>query len=172
MLQRLFHLCICLSFALTAAGCGSVLTTGASEIAGISAAAVADTVTNNAGVAAGIGLGAQAGTRALVQYAQRRVHRQAQDQIAQAAGALNVGEVGPWRSEHRAPLEPGEQGRVTVSRVVSASLLECKEIVFSVDDADKGAPRSNYYVAMVCRDGATWRWASAEPSTRRWSGLQ
>ena len=152
-----------------AAGCSSVVSTGSSEIAGITAAALADAVTSNAGVAAGIGLGAQAATRAGVQYAQRRVHRAAQDRIAQAAGPLEVGQVAPWASEHKAPLEAGEQGRVTVSRVISVTSLECKEIVFSVDTAAEGEPRSAFYVAMVCRDGAVWNWASAEPSTVRWS---
>jgi hypothetical protein len=146
--------------------------TGAGEIAGIAGAAVADAVTSNAGVAAGIGLGAQAGARAAVQYAQRRIHREAQDHIARTAGLLNLGEVAEWRTEHRAPLEHGEQGRVTVSRVVSVSTLECKEIVFSVDSTPERIPRSGFYVAMVCRDGTVWRWASAEPATGRWSGLQ
>jgi hypothetical protein len=153
-------------------GCGSIVSTGTSELAGITGAAVAGAVTNNAGVAAGIGLGAQAGARAGIQYAQRRVARAAHERIALAAGPLVVGEVAPWQSEHKAPLEAGEQGRVTVSRVISLASMECKEIVFSVDSAHKGEPRSAFYVAMVCRDGDAWRWASAEPSTQRWGGLQ
>jgi hypothetical protein len=155
-----------------ASGCSSIVNTGAGELAGIVSATVADAMTSNAGVAAGIGLGAQAGARAAVQYAQRRIHRAAQDHIAQTAGPLNPGDVAEWKTLHRAPLEPGEQGRVTVSRVVSAKALECKEIVFSVESQVEGAPRSAFYVAMVCRDGAAWKWASAEPATDRWSGLQ
>ena len=154
------------------AGCGSVVNTGAGELAGIAGAAVAGAVTSNPGVAAGIGLGAQAGARAGVQHWQREVHRASQERIAQAAGPLKVGQVATWQTEHRAPLERGEQGRVTVSRVVSVTALECKEIVFSVDSEHEGAPRSAFYVAMVCRDGTRWRWASAEPSTQRWGGLQ
>jgi hypothetical protein len=107
-----------------------------------------------------------------VLYAQRQVHRAAQDRIAQAAGPLSVGEVGRWRSEHRAPLEHGEEGRVAVSRVISVTALECKEVVFSVDTLTRETPRSAFYVAMVCRDGTQWKWASAEPSTERWGGLQ
>ena len=157
---------------LLAAGCSSVVNTGAGELAGIAGAAVAGAVTSNAGVAAGIGLGAQAGGRAGAQYAQRQVHRAAQERIAQAAAPLKVGDVAPWRSEHKAPFAEGEQGRVTVSRVISVTSLECKEIVFSVDSVNDGVPRSAFYVAMVCRDGAAWKWASAEPSTERWGGLQ
>jgi hypothetical protein len=154
------------------AGCASIVNTGSAEIAGITGAALASAVTRNAGVAAGIGLGAQAGARAGIQYAQRRVHRAAQTRIAQAAGPLAVGDVAPWQSEHRELLSEGEQGRVTVSRVISVTDLECKEIVFSVDSVVEEAPRSAFYVAMVCRDGAAWKWASAEPATERWDGLQ
>lgn len=154
------------------AGCSSVVSTGSAELAGITGAALASAITQNPGVAAGIGLGAQAGARAGVNYAERRVQRAAHLRIAQAAGPLGVGDVAPWQSEHKAPLEPGEQGRVTVSRVISVSDLECKEIVFSVDMIVKEAPRSAFYVAMICRDGAAWRWASAEPATERWGGLQ
>ena len=157
---------------LALSGCAAVVNSGASEIAGITGAAVADAVTSNAGVAAGIGLGAQAAARAGIQYAQRRVAAAAQSRIAETAGPLKVGEVANWESEHRAPLERGEQGRVTVSRVISTTLLECKEIVFSVDADEKRETQTLFYVAAVCRDGAAWRWASAEPSTRRWSGLQ
>jgi hypothetical protein len=149
-------------------GCTSVVNTGAGEIAGIAGAAVAGAVTSNAGVAAGIGLGARAG----VQHAQRRVHRAAQIRIAAAAGPLGVGEVAPWETAHEPPFEDSEQGRVTVSRVISMTSLECKEIVFSVDSVVADAARSAFYVAMVCRDGATWKWASAEPATERWGGLQ
>ena len=153
-------------------GCSSIVSTGSSELAGITGAALASAVTTNAGVAAGIGLGTQAAARAGIQYAQRRVARAAQDRIASAAGPLAIGEVAPWESEHKAPLEAGEQGRVTVSRVISVTSMECKEIVFSVDTAKDGAPLSAFYVAMVCRDGAEWKWALAEPSTDRWGGLQ
>jgi hypothetical protein len=30
----------------------------------------------------------------------------------------------------------------------------------------------NFYTVNVCQDGTTWRWASAEPATARWGGLQ
>jgi hypothetical protein len=162
------------SFALlvSVAGCSSIVNTGAGELAGIAGAAVAGAVTHNPGVAAGIGLGAQAGTRAAVHYAQRQVHRAAQDRIAAAAGPLEVGAIAAWQTETRAPLQEGEEGRVTVSRVISVTSLECKEIIFSVDSIVDGDRRSAFYVAMVCRDGTAWKWASAEPSTERWGGLQ
>jgi hypothetical protein len=153
-------------------GCSSVVSTGAGELAGIASAAVAGAVTSNPGVAAGIGLGAQAGARAGVDYAQRRIQRVAQERIAHAAGPLKLGEVALWQTEQKAPMAAGEQGRVTVSRVVSVTSLECKEIVFSVDSSEDGVSRTAFYVAMICRDGAAWTWATAEPATARWGGLQ
>src|SRR5689334_20524000 len=78
---------------LLTAGCSSVVDTGSGELAGVVGAAAADALTTNPGVAAGIGLGAQAGARASVQSAQRHVHRVAQDEIARRAGPLKVGQV-------------------------------------------------------------------------------
>lgn len=155
-------------------GCSSLYYEGAIAGAGIGGAAVASTVTENAAVATGIGLGALAAARAGVQYSQRVMHNYSQDQIAAAAGPLAVGAVAPWFTKHSVPIEADEKGRVTVSRVISADMLECKEIVFSVDtDAKKDQPgSSSFYVAAVCRDGNHWKWASAEPATARWGALQ
>jgi hypothetical protein len=109
-----------------------------------------------------------------VQYSQRVVHRNTQDSIAKVAGALDVGGVAPWSITHSFPIEDDEHGRVTVSRTISTGALDCKEIVFSVDHeaAKDKAASSAFYVASVCRDGETWKWASAEPATDRWGALQ
>ena len=155
-------------------GCASLYTESATAGAGIAGAAVAAKVTRNAAVATGIGLGAVAAAKAGVQYTERVVHRQTQDSIASAAGPLAVGAVAPWEAKHSVPIEENEHGRVTVSRTISTGALDCKEIVFSVDrDATKDQPPSSaFYVASVCRDGNTWKWASAEPATQRWGALQ
>ncbi|HDR9023230.1 TPA: hypothetical protein QDB09_003793 [Burkholderia vietnamiensis] len=155
-------------------GCNSLYSEGATASAGIAGAAIASKVTNNAAVATGIGLGAVAGARAGVQYTQRVAHRYTQEQIAKAAGPLEVGGVAPWSTHHSFPIEDDEQGRVTVSRMISVGPLDCKEIVFAVDTpakADKAA-QSAFYVAAICRDGPVWKWASAEPATGRWGALQ
>jgi hypothetical protein len=152
-------------------GCATVATTAAPEIGGIGGAAIADAVTSNGAVAAGIGLGVQAAARAGVQYSQRKIHRAAQDRIANAAGGLEVGAVANWASRD-AMLERAQRGRVTVSRVISTAVLQCKEAVFSVDSTLDKKPHSAFYVAIVCQDGARWKWASAEPATERWGGLQ
>ncbi|SAK75906.1 putative lipoprotein [Caballeronia fortuita] len=155
-------------------GCNSLYSEGATAGAGIAGAAVANSVTSNAAVATGIGLGAVAAARAGVQYTQRVAHTSTQDSIATVAGPLAVGAVAPWKSVHSVPIEEDEKGRVTVSRTISSGVLECKEIVFSVDrDATKNRPAdSAFYVASVCRDGDKWKWASAEPATPRWGSLQ
>lgn len=158
----------------TLSGCNSLYSEGATAGAGIAGAAIAGSVTSNAAVASGIGLGALAAARAGVQYTQRVMHTYTQDMIAGAAGPLAVGAVAPWVAIHNVPLEEDERGRVTVSRTISTGTLDCKEIVFSVDTpADKDKPATNaFYVAAVCRDGKTWKWASAEPATARWGALQ
>jgi hypothetical protein len=155
-----------------ASGCSTLLDTGAAEVAGIGGAAIAGVVTDNGAAAAGIGLGVQAAARAGVQYAQRRVHASVQDEIARAAGPLNVGEIGQWEIKPAANVEPHQKGRITVSRVISSEALQCKEAVFSVDRVVHDTPQSAFYVAIVCQDGAKWKWASAEPSTDRWGALQ
>jgi hypothetical protein len=160
------------SFACSA--CSSLYSEGAVTGAGIGGAAIASKVTSNAAVATGIGLGAVAAAKAGVQYSERVVHRNTQDSIAKAAGPLDVGGVAPWSIVHSFPIEDDQHGRVTVSRTISTGALDCKEIVFSVDqDATKDkAATSAFFVASVCRDGDIWKWASAEPATERWGALQ
>ncbi|MGF6734747.1 hypothetical protein OKW50_006919 [Paraburkholderia youngii] len=79
-----------------------------------------------------------------------------------------------YRLVHARSLPNDEHGRVTVSRLISTGALDCKEIVFSVDqNATRDKPASSaFYIASVCRDGKDWRWASAEPATERWGALQ
>jgi hypothetical protein len=155
-------------------GCSSLYSEGATAGAGIAGAALAAKVTSNAAVATGIGLGAVAAARAGVQYSERVVHKNTQDGIAKIAGPLDVGAIAPWSVVHSVPIEDDEHGRVTVSRTISAGALDCKEIVFSVDQtATKNVPASSaFYVASICRDGDNWKWASAEPATERWGALQ
>ncbi|KAE8760775.1 hypothetical protein FSO04_06830 [Paraburkholderia madseniana] len=167
---------VALAVAITSAlsGCSSLYSEGATAGAGIAGAALAAKVTSNAAVATGIGLGALAAARAGVQYSERVVHKNTQDGIAKIAGPLDVGAIAPWSVTHSVPIEDDEHGRVTVSRTISAGALDCKEIVFSVDQtATKNVPASSaFYVASICRDGDNWKWASAEPATERWGALQ
>lgn len=157
---------------LASSGCQALLSETTSALAGIGGAGIADGLGANAALTTGIGLGVQAAGRAGLQYAQRLTHRAAQDRIAAAAGPLPVGGVGAWATDHTVPVEPNERGQVAVSRVISAAPLECKEIVFSVDRGEGERLRRGFYIAAVCRDGETWKWASAEPATERWGSLQ
>ncbi|MDB5818583.1 MAG: hypothetical protein JWQ11_2223 [Rhizobacter sp.] len=172
-MSRVFKSCVCVVAALAAAGCSSLVSEGGSAGAGIVSGALASAISSDPGVAAGIGIGVQAAARSGIAYGQRRVHGEAQQQIAAIAGPLAVGQVETWRTAHSIPLEPSEAGRVAVSRIISTGALDCKEIVFSVDQSgnDKLAA-SAFYVASICRTGSFWAWASAEPATARWGSLQ
>lgn len=152
----------------TLSGCGSLLTEGASDAAGVVGAGAAASVTKNAAVAAAIGLGTQSVALEAVHYLERRVHRAEQDAIATAAGPLAPGEVAAWSIRHDIPIEADEHGSLVVSRVLGNGIMLCKEIVFSVD----ARKRRDFYVATVCRSNDSWKWASAEPAVPRWGGLQ
>jgi len=169
-------LCLLGLAALTAlSGCSSMLGEGTGAAAGIAGTAIANKVTDNATVATGIGLGVQAGAKAALAYAQRQTRGEEQDAIAKAAGALAVGKVASWNVKHKLPIEDDARGQVTVSRLIGGGDLQCKEVVFSVDTpAEKPGvdPKREFYVTTVCRDGESWRWASAEPATARWGSLQ
>ncbi|TDH58290.1 hypothetical protein E2C06_33305 [Dankookia rubra] len=153
-------------------GCQAVLTETTSALAGITGASVASGVGADPAVTTGIGLGVQALGRAGLQYAQRKTHGAAQDRIAAAAGPLPVGGTAAWRTSHTIPVEPNEHGQVAVSRVISTGTLDCKEIVFSVEEGEGAKATRAFYLAAVCRDGTGWKWASAEPATARWGSLQ
>jgi hypothetical protein len=161
-----------LALAAVLPACGALMAEGASAGAGIGAASLANSLGAGARGTAAIGLGVQAGARAGVQYAQRQAHLVAQNGIARAAGPLPVGGVARWSVRHSVPMEPNESGEVTVARTFGAGSISCKEIVFSVDSTEDGRPRRAFYTAHICRDGDTWRWASAEPATERWGSLQ
>jgi flavin-binding protein dodecin len=153
-------------------GCTSLLTEGTAAGAGAAGAGISRAVTKNVGVTTGIGLGVQAAARAGLQYAERQIHQTEQDRIAAVAGTLPVGAVAHWQVVHTVPIEADEHGEVTVSRALGGGGFSCKEIVFSVDQAEAHAPTSEYYTATVCRDGQQWKWATAEPATERWGALQ
>ena len=79
---------------------------------------------------------------------------------------------------HDLAVEDDEHGQVVVTRDIGNAAFTCREIVFSVDTTADSQPRRAFYTAMVCRDGACWKdgarwkWASAEPATERWGSLQ
>ena len=169
--MRVRHLGSLFLLAAALSGCGSLLTEGTADVAGIAGAGAASAVTKSAAGAAAIGLGVRSLAAEALKYAERRVHRFEQDSIATAAGPLAEGGVARWQVVHDVPIERDEHGEVVVARAFGVADFHCKDIVFSVeDDADKA--RRGFYTATVCQDGPAWRWASAEPATERWGGLQ
>lgn len=154
--------------ALAVSGCSSSGSAVGSAISAASTAAVASGVTRATGsavVGAAAGLGAGIGLDAGIKYAERRIHRNAQDAVALAAGPVAVGQSARWSINHWLPLTD-RHGTVEVARRFG-SAIPCKDVVFTVDDDD------NLYVTTVCADKrGVWRWALAEPTTDRWGSLQ
>ena len=157
---------------LALSGCGSVLTEGTADVAGIAGAALATSVTKSAAGAAAIGLGVRSLASEGLKYVERRVHKSEQDAIAQAAGPLEPGAVAPWSVRHNVPIEDDAAGQVTISRSFGVTAFRCKEVVFSVETITRHGPARAFYTANICQDGPFWRWASAEPAVSRWGGLQ
>ncbi len=157
---------------LALSGCGSLITEGTSTVAGVTGAATGAAITHNATVAAAIGLGVNSAADEGLRYVERRVHRTEQNDIARVAGPLPVNAVAAWSTSHTLPIESDQHGQVVVSREFGGLGFRCKEIVFSVDDQTKHGLERAFYTTTICQDGADWRWASAEPSTARWGGLQ
>ena len=154
------------------AACGPLLSATTADVAGIASAGVAGAVTHDPAIATGIGLGVAAGATAGLEYAERRTHEVEQNRIAQAAGALEPGAVGQWSVAIHPPIEGAAHGEVAVTRTLGGVGLDCKEVVFSVDGGQGGTARRAFYTTTICRDGETWKWASAEPATERWGALQ
>ena len=170
--MRVVRLLFACSPVLVVCSCGAVLTQGTADVSGVAGAGVASAVTSNGAVTAAIGLGVTSLASAGLGYVERRIHRAEQDRIAAAAGPLPVGAVANWQVWHDIPIERDEHGRVAVSRIISAGDLDCKEIVFSVEQIHKVAVRRAFYLSDICRDGIRWKWALAEPATTRWGALQ
>jgi hypothetical protein len=157
---------------LAMSGCGSFLSATTGDVAGIAGAGIANAVTKSPAVATGIGLGVGSAANAGLAYAERRVHRTEQDQIAAAAGPLEPGQVASWRVVHTIPIEADEHGQVTVTDQTGGTGVRCKAVVFSVAHEEDGKPDPAFYTASICGSAGVWRWASAEPATERWGALQ
>lgn len=148
--------------------CTSTGTAASSAISAASTAGVAAGVakaTGNALIGTAAGIGAGIGIDAGMKYAEREIHRNAQDAIARAAGPLTVGPSARWNIPQFLPLWD-KDGTVEIARSFGAA-IPCKDAVFTVDDDD------NLYVTTVCKDRkGIWRWALAEPTVDRWGSLQ
>jgi hypothetical protein len=131
--------------------------------AGIAAGITSATGSALVGTAAGIGAGI--GLDVGFKYAERRIHRNAQDAVAVAAGPLGVGQSAQWKVDGWLPLSD-RHGTVEIARRFGKT-IPCKDIVFTVDEDD------DLYVTTICADKkGIWRWALAEPTVDRWGTLQ
>lgn len=139
-------------------------------ITGLATAGVAGTVGSATGSAlAGVvaGIGVSYGVDQGVKYAERRVEDNVQDSIASTAGPLPVGGSAHWQSQAELPLS-GKSGTLEIARAFGTA-IPCKDVVFTVADEEP----HDVYTTTICRnDEGEWRWALAEPATRRWGYLQ
>ncbi|HEY1503271.1 MAG TPA: hypothetical protein VGF92_03170 [Stellaceae bacterium] len=150
------------------AACSSTGSAVDSAISSASTAGIAAGITSTTGsafVGTMAGIGAGIGLDAGFKYAERRIHRNAQDAVAVAAGPLKVGQSARWNIDGWLPLTD-RHGTVEIARSFGKA-IPCKDAVFTVDDDD------DLYVTTVCADKkGIWRWALAEPTVDRWGTLQ
>ena len=163
-------------FVLAAALCvgASVLTSGCSSVGAASGAAAgvaSGLVTANPAVGIGVGIAVQAATDEAVARYMRNMHSDQQNEMAQLAGGMAVGETKPWSVKHKMPIENGH-GEVRVTRAFTSALAICKDFVFSVADSNKPNAHESWYTASACLQDQGWKWASAEPAVERWGNLQ
>ncbi|MDR7947629.1 hypothetical protein [Achromobacter aegrifaciens] len=156
---------LALAACLGLAGCQSSSIGGAAGavVGTVSGAATANPVAGYA-----IGVTVQAAVDATVKYVLREWKNDQQNVMANAAGALPIGQVRQW--EIRQPLSIGnERGGIQVVRDIATPLTHCREVLFTVEK-DAPAPA---YSSMICQQpGGQWKWAAAEPAVARWNGLQ
>lgn len=143
----------------------------AGEIAGVAAGMAGGTATGNPAAGFAIGVATNAGVDELVNWIGRSRQGAEQDAIAAVAGRLAVGQSYPWRIRHTIPIG-NEHGELRVVGLIPNPLAPCKEIVFSVNEGGRAAPRQDFYTTAVCWNGVRWKWAQAEPAVPRWGNLQ
>lgn len=159
---------------LLALGVATPIMVGCSSIGAISGAvtgAAAGGGSVNPAVGYAVGIGTKAATDSLVKYLSRSRHGREQDALATVAGSLQPGATAPWAIHHKLPLLDDVHGRVTVIRDIPNSLAPCKEVVFVLLGGRQDGLLGTY-TTPVCKGSSGWRWAAAEPATRRWGYLQ
>ena len=163
---RLQRLAATLLLAGALAACNTI-----GSVAGAVAGIATGAATTNAAVGIGVGIGVKTATDTASRYVGRRMQQAEQDQIAAIAGQLRAGDIQPWQSSQ--PLGLGTQrGEVRVVREMTTALVQCKEILFSVDHGAERTPARSWFTANVCRQDNQWKWAAAEPAVERWGNLQ
>ena len=59
-----------------------------------------------------------------------------------------------------------------VVRAIDTPLVQCKEVLFTVDSGRGAHEKRVPYVTDACHDTKGWKWAAAEPATERWGYFQ
>ena len=125
-------------------------------------------VTANPVAGYAIGVSVQAAVDATVKYVLREWKNDQQNVMANAVGALPIGEVRQWQIKRSLPTG-SERGSIQAVRDIDTPLARCREVLFTVEQEGASAA----YASTIClqQDGQ-WKWAAAEPSVARWNGLQ
>jgi hypothetical protein len=152
--------------AVVMSGCGSV-----GGFTGAAAGIVTGAATGNPAIGIGVGVAVRSATDAGMAKVFRDMQRAEQDQVAQAAGQMAVGESRLWSVHHRFSYNDA-RGEVTVLRNIDNALSACKEVAVSVEGGKKDAITWQWFTTQVCQhSNGAWQWAAAEPAVERWGSL-
>ena len=150
-------------------GCANTV----ADLSGIATGGTVGAVTANPIVGYSVGMGTRAAVAAGVKYVMRDLHKDEQDVIAGVAGRMREGETQLWRVEHDLPFGyADENGAVQVTRVIETPIASCREILVTIEEGEGAKATRGIYVGSICRQGDTWKWATAEPAVERWGYLQ
>jgi hypothetical protein len=152
-----------LAAVLLVGGCRS-----SAQLTGLATGTIAGAATASPAVGYLVGIGTAVAADELFKRIGRSRRHAEQEAIAGVAAALPAGDAAPWHIRHFIPIG-NEHGEVRVVRVMETPLTECRQIVFSVEDAP--AP-PGWYFTSICRAMDGWHWALAEPAVSRWGFLQ
>lgn len=155
---------VALTSLLALASCASAGST-ANTVATAGLAAIAGSATGSPLIGLIVGLAASYGVDEGVKYGERLIQENVQNAVADAAGSLEPGQSASWEVPEKLPLT-GRSGTVEVAREFGEA-IPCKDVVFTVGS------EPDFYTTTICRTKqGVWRWATAEPTVRRWGDLQ
>ena len=102
----------------------------------------------------------------------RMRQRKEQNQIAETAGRMAVGETTSWKVAYINPFFANHHGELQILRNIDTPIAQCKEVLFILDSEKTPRGAGIPYTADICHDTRGWKWATAEPTVRRWNYLQ
>lgn len=150
-------------------GCANMV----ADVSGIATGGTVGAVTANPIVGYSVGMGTRAAVAAGVKYVMRDLHKDEQDVIAGVAGRMREGDTQLWRVEHDLPFGyADENGAVQVTRAIETPIASCKEVLVTIEEGEGAKATRTIVVGSICRQGDSWKWATAEPAVERWGYLQ